>query len=314
MKKGDKTRYRAKPRAKVQGHARVAVEAYLNGLNTHVGRVTMRASLRTIAKFFDEGSTEDDFPWYTLKHDGVQRLRAHLVEKYQPRSVNRHLAALRRVLRSCWKLKLMSADDYSVAVDVRSSKLTGAPTGRRLQHEELRRLVNELSADGNLRDAAIVSLLYAAGFRRFEVAKLDVGDYDRAAGTVRVIGKGGKYRQVTLHEGWRAPVEAWLDARGASDKSTPMFPGDRGARNKRIDANGVSYVVRRACERAGLAHFTPHDLRRSFITDLLEAGVDLSTVRRVAGHESVDTTALYDRRGGKTEVEAVAKLKGPRDP
>jgi site-specific recombinase XerD len=158
------------------------------------------------------------------------------------------------------------------------------------------------------RDAAILALLYDSGPRRAEAVGLDVADYDREGGTLTVRGKGNKECLAHLGDASQAALEAWFYQRG-------FWPGTLFVsinKGGRLGTGGMSgqamlYIARRRTGQASVAAFSPHDLRRTFIGDLLDAGADLSTVRQLAGHAEIQTTARYDRRGEATKKRA-AKL------
>lgn len=287
--------------------AKDPVSAYLDSLSPS-SKPAMMDSMEVVARFF--GSTMVDLKWHELRYEQSQQVRNFLLKKYKSRTVNRHLAALRGVLKAAWRLDLMSTDDYHHAIDVKVVKIHEAPAGRRLDISELRKLIN--LEGGNKRDAAMISLLYAGALRRFEVAKVKCSDYVRETGQLTVRGKGNKVRQVTIHKAWRGPVEAWLDIYSNARSSDPLFPSVRLVNGRRKPMSLTNLTQRLELRRieAGVAPFTSHDMRRTLITNLIDAGTDLVVVKRIAGHESVNTTAAYDRRGKKEEDAAIDRLEG----
>ena len=151
---------------------------------------------------------------------------------------------------------------------------------------------------GPLRDRALVEVLYGTGARISEAVGLDLDDLDVDSGVVRLLGKGGKERIVPLGSYAARAVEAWTvrgrPAYAAAGRGTPaLFLGVRGARLSRQSA----WAVLRGCaERAGLTgHLSPHTLRHSFATHLLEGGADVRVVQELLGHASVTTTQIYTR-------------------
>jgi integrase len=107
-------------------------------------------------------------------------------------------------------------------------------------------------------------------------------------------------------------VEAWLQVRG--EKAGPLFCPIRQTgeiRLRRLGGESVAYILRRRQEQCGSATFTPHDLRRTFVSTLLEAGVDTFTVQKLAGHADPTTTARYDRRGETAKRRAAQSLSLP---
>lgn len=151
------------------------------------------------------------------------------------------------------------------------------------------------------RDVALLELLYAAGARVSEAVGLDLGDLDLDAGIVRLHGKGGKDRLVPVGEPACAAVRRWCDRGrptllGADGALQPaLFVNRRGARLGATDAHGR---VARAGIAAGLGHVTPHTLRHSFATHLLEGGADLRSVQELLGHVALETTQLYTHVSG----------------
>ncbi|KGN33340.1 tyrosine recombinase XerD [Knoellia sinensis KCTC 19936] len=149
---------------------------------------------------------------------------------------------------------------------------------------------------GSLRDRALLELLYGTGARISEAVGLDIDDVDVEAGVVRLEGKGGKQRLVPLGSYAKKTLTAYLvRGRGtfsAKGKGTPaIFLNQRGSRLSRQSAWSI---LRSAAERANLTgHLSPHTLRHSFATHLLEGGADVRVVQELLGHASVTTTQVY---------------------
>jgi integrase/recombinase XerD len=147
-----------------------------------------------------------------------------------------------------------------------------------------------------LRDRALLEVLYGCGARISEAVGLDIDDIDLSAGAVRLRGKGGKQRVVPLGSYAREATSAYL-VRGrplfaAKGVGTPaVFLNSRGGRLSRQSA---WTALRSAAERGGLAgRVSPHTLRHSFATHLLDGGADVRTVQELLGHASVTTTQIY---------------------
>lgn len=148
----------------------------------------------------------------------------------------------------------------------------------------------------SLRDKALLELLYGTGARISEAVGLDIDDVDMDAGIVRLEGKGGKQRLVPLGSYAKEALTAYLvRGRGTfsgKGKGTPaIFLNQRGSRLSRQSAWSI---LRAAAERANLTgHLSPHTLRHSFATHLLEGGADVRVVQELLGHASVTTTQVY---------------------
>ncbi|WP_243716670.1 site-specific tyrosine recombinase XerD [Actinomadura darangshiensis] len=146
-----------------------------------------------------------------------------------------------------------------------------------------------------LRDRALLELLYGSGARISEAVGLDVDDLDLRDGFARVAGKGGKARVVPIGDYAREAVDAYLvrarpELAGAGRGGPALFLNARGGR---LSRQGAWMVLRAAADRAQLSEVSPHTLRHSFATHLLDGGADVRVVQELLGHASVTTTQVY---------------------
>jgi len=145
------------------------------------------------------------------------------------------------------------------------------------------------------RDTAILELLYSSGLRVSELTNLTIGDVDCAAGMVRVLGKGSKERIVPVGAAALAALGRYLAERGNPDEAAPLFLGSRGGR---INRRAVAELVKRWSKAiASFKSVSPHTLRHTFATHLLEAGADLRSIQELLGHASLSTTQKYTHVG-----------------
>jgi site-specific recombinase XerD len=271
-------------------------------------RRTMHRALDTCAALLTSGRADAlscDWP----------ALRSLLAARYAAATANKHLAALRGVLRECGRLGLMTPEEERRAASLPGVRGSTLPRGRALSAGELRALFGAC-ADGTpagARDAALCAVLYGCGRRRVEAVALALADVEPETGAITVrVGKGNKQRVVYAANGGGAALRAWLAVRG--DKPGPLFwPIDRRGRltPRQLSDQAVLLILRRRAARAHVAGFSPHDLRRSMISDLLDAGADISTVQRLAGHANVTTTQRYDRRGEASKRTAASLIHVP---
>lgn len=145
-----------------------------------------------------------------------------------------------------------------------------------------------------LRDRLVLELLYATGIRVSELCGLDVDDADRSRRVVRVMGKGAKERSVPYGQPAEDALDAWL-RRGrpalVTARSGPALV--LGAKGGRLQPTSVRALVSRYADLAGLPHVSPHGLRHSAATHLLEGGADLRSVQEMLGHASLSSTQIY---------------------
>ena len=280
-------------------------------------RITMARSLHVVAGILTDDACRDAqmIDWGSLRYQHVAAIRTVLAERFAPSTANRHLSALRGVIKEAWRLKHMNAEEYRATIDVPGIKGETLPAGRAIPAGELRVLFAACNDGTNsgIRDAALLAILYGAGPRRSEVVNINLSDFDAETGELRILrGKGNKDRVVYATNGSAVALARWLDIRG--DAAGALFcPVNRGGRVtvRRMTSQAVLFVCKKRAEAAGIPEFSPHDLRRSCASDLLDAGADISVVSKLLGHASVQTTARYDRRDDRAKKRAVELLHIP---
>ena len=287
---------------------------YLAGLNTQSGRRTMRQALGVMAGLL--GGDCESLPWGAVRIEHTAVLRAQLATRYKAATVNKFMAALRGTLKAAWQLGMMSAEDYHLAASVRSVRGETLPRGRSASAGEIAALLDACQADqspAGARDAAVLALLYATGARRAEIAGLNLADYDAEAGRLILRGKGNKERASFVAGGAAAALADWLRERGPvpGPLFCPVLQGGRILDGQGLTPAAVYNVLTKRCAEAGVRPLSPHDLRRTFVSDLLDAGADIATVQKMAGHANVQTTSKYDRRPDEARRKAAGLLHVP---
>jgi integrase/recombinase XerD len=230
-----------------------------------------------------------------------------------PTSLRRRAAALKGFYRFAYGEGLIEVDVAShLDLPRQSRRLPDT-----LDVDDVERLL-EAASTGGVRDRALLELLYAAGLRVSEAIGLDREDLSLDGAFVRVIGKGDRERLVPIGDEALDWLTTWIDgdravllARHHVDpvRGGPLFLGDRGRRLARQQAWAA---VARAARGAGLAgRVSPHTLRHSFATHLLEGGADLRVVQELLGHASISTTQLYTHVTGE-RIRDVYRRAHPR--
>jgi integrase len=241
-------------------------------------------------------------PWTRIGYAELCSVRAELLRRGKaPSTINATLAALRGVVRTAFGLGLVPADAVLRLDHVKLVRGTALPAGRSLTPGEISKLLRVCRQDSTgagSRDGAMITVMAFVGLRRAEVVGLTMDDVDRRRGRLLVrSGKGGRQRELVLPGAVRRALSDWLRLRGRG--AGALFcrvKADAGGAHHSLSAQRVyDVVVARALE-AGIPRCTPHDLRRTFVTQLLDRDVDLNTVRQLAGHSDLQTTARYDRR------------------
>ena len=281
------------------------------------GRRTQAAALDTLARALSGGRLgARELPWHLLRYPHTAALRSWLVETYQVGTARTYLSALRGVLRECWRLELLSTDEYERARDLEAVRGEVLPRGRSLSGGELRAIFEALAIDErpiSRRNACALVLLVGAGVRRSELAGLQLDQVDTESGRVEVRqGKGRKDRVCWLPPSALPAVRDWLAVRGPAPGPL-LLPVRKGGRleERPLSAQAVRDLCQDLARLAATEPFSPHDLRRTWTGDLLDASGDLAIVQQLAGHASPATTSRYDRRPEATHRPAAELLHVP---
>lgn len=287
------------------------VAAYLARLAPG-SRRAMHQVLRVIAAAL--GGDLPSVAWHELRYSKTQASRAMLAGRYSPSTANKALSALKGVLQEAFRLGLMDADAYYRASDLRPVKGSRVLRGRALNLREVGLLFGacERGSNQGLRDAAALALCFGGCMRRAEAVHVDVAEYDAPRRTITILGKGNKQRRIYLNKQMAVVVESWLGTRRS--KPGPLLlavnKADR-IEHRRLSPEAIAVLLKRLAVQAGVEAVSPHDLRRTFVSQLLNAGADLSTVQTLAGHSNPATTVRYDRRGEEIQRRAVELLAIP---
>jgi len=226
-----------------------------------------------------------------------RRLRRYLAEmdraRYSKRTIARRLAATRSFYRYLVRRELISSSPAAVLATPKAPRRLPDVASESLIDQLL--ALPEVTTPSGLRDLAILELLYASGIRVSELSGLDLGDVDMASATVRVMGKGSRERIVPIHPLAIKRIREYLtNGRPSLDKGKSQGALFLNRLGTRLRADGVRRMLERYLQELGQsARITPHDLRHSFATHLLEGGADLRTVQELLGHVALSTTQIY---------------------
>lgn len=287
------------------------LDAFAAGL-TDVSSATSRAYLADVeafAEWAERGAIDDPA---SVDRRMLRRYLAFLdTRRYSRRTVARKASSLRRYFAWC-------ARRGHVASDPASGLSAPSGTGRLprvLRDDELDALlgsgpVHEPPTARDIRDLAVIELLYGSGLRVAELCSLSIRDLDLDAAVVEVTGKGDKRRRVPLSEPSVAAIRRWLEAGRAEmqvsgvDADGAVFVNARGRRLGPRD-------VRRIIDRRAVAPTHPHALRHTFATHLLDGGADLRAVQELLGHSALTTTQHYTHVS-KERLRGVVDATHPR--
>ena len=228
-----------------------------------------------------------------VNHLLLRRYLALLGKRAKKSSVGRKLAAIRSFFRFLVRQGMVAINPAElIATPKKENRLPF-----HLDIDQVTTLVEAPQEDDKhaLRDRAILELLYSCGLRVSELTGLAIGDLDLSGGMVRVLGKGGKERIVPVGSRAIEAIRGYLQGRGELGGSGALFLNTRGQRiNRRSVARIVDLHVLRI---AAFKRISPHILRHTFATHMLEGGADLRAIQELLGHASLSTTQKYTHVG-----------------
>ncbi|MFP4512463.1 MAG: tyrosine-type recombinase/integrase [Acidimicrobiales bacterium] len=302
------------------------IEGWLRAYSSGASRRTMESALRSIAMHADDGpnGTRMDltqFPWELLADQiFYEAVQTRILSSVEHATANRYISAMRSVAKRCAVAGLADPSTLAETLDnVRCTRRRGSP-GRRFDLDTTGLLTvlwvcrQDFNPVIGARDMAIISLAASTGARRSAVVGLDLDDVSADLRSVhfRTV-KGGGDHHSPLHHRSTEHLDAWLGFRGHT--KGPLFTclvKGGGVTQRRLSDHQFWKILRHRGDEAHLGYApTPHDLRRWFVTSLLDGDVDLFTVARAVGHTSPVTTFQYDKRPAQRIKEAVDKLDLP---
>ncbi len=237
----------------------------------------MREALDKLADWASEGRCgPNDLPWHLLTLEHTAALRTRLGATLAPATANKHMAALRGVLRQCWLRGSISEETFRRVTDLPPVRGESPRRTAGLRDEDFVQLLRVCIDDdkpSGARDAALLSLLRSPCLRRAEAVALDLADYDAAAGTLRIRPPGRESKDATRRLAVESPgrhaLDRWILIRGR--EPGPLFyPINKGGRfeRRRLSEQAIYIACQKRASEAGLAPTSPEDLRRQPVETL----------------------------------------------
>jgi integrase/recombinase XerC len=272
---------------------KIEIEEFLGYLGTerNVSPHTLKAyrgDLEMFREFLVRESGSEVSPG-TVNHLAIRRYLALLHKDHRKSSIGRSLAAI----RALFKYLLREGQVRKNPAELVSAPKKEKKVPFHLNIDEVTALVEAPREDdlSGLRDKVILETLYSCGIRLSELTGMNVGDVDLGKGLVRVLGKGGKERIVPLGRHAASAVSAYLAARRDPPFDSPFILNARGGR---LTGRSVARIIDKYILRiAAMKKISPHTLRHTFATHLLEGGADLRAIQELLGHASLSTTQKY---------------------
>lgn len=281
------------------------IELYLLSLNSENSRQQTKSVCKAIFGFSDDKSAKK-YNWKLFNHQFVIKKIAELEAKgLTYRSINSYLSILKGVAKQCWYLGKITAVSYMHINHIPNRKGSREVAGRKLENSEVEELFSVCANDANktrgLRSAAMLSLGIFMGLRREEIAKLKRDDLDFESGTCKVTGKGNKQVTIPIASLAVPYIKLWYKECNLQGVYGRYVFGSIHSSGKILNLSGirgeaVMYSYKQVVSKSGVKNkTTPHDMRRTLITNLLDQNISPRVVQAIARHSKVDTTLGYDR-------------------
>ena len=207
-----------------------------------------------------------------------------------PRSIQRHLSSAKGFFRFLKKNSIIRSSPFDLITAPKAPNYLPEV----LSPEDVSQLLNFKPSDSlEMRDLAIVELMYSSGLRVSEAANINLEDFEEEMSFLRVLGKGSKTRLVPIGRYAKAAIENWVLERSKfSDESSALFINLKGSR---LTVRSIQLRLKRLALKQGLPSIHPHMLRHSFATHMLESSGNLRTIQELLGHSSLSTTQIYTK-------------------
>lgn len=277
-------------------------------------RRSIASQLTSLSKLMQWDETEREQRLYQVDYAQAMLIRQTLTAAdWSARSINRAMIAIRGIVKVAVLQGKAQQQQLAQLESIQQLK-HGEHQGTALTTKQVEQLIYQLRADLSpigYRNLLVFALLLGTGLRRSELVALTLKDYDKTQKTLLVRhGKGNKSRIAYLPEWTLEYMQAWLRIRSQADGYLlcSVYADGRVKTHEAMHDSTVYRLIKQKLQDIGVENGSPHDLRRTFITRLLSQSVDINTVRQMAGHSTISTTTIYDKRDHEFMKQAAAQL------
>jgi len=289
-------------------------ELFLSRL-AKTGRRSLRSQLTVTAQLLEWPNEDvENLPFHQLNYAQIEALkRQRLDDNKSPRTVNLMLFALKSIVKTGFLMGQVTDRQWRQVQAIKRLTVNPSNRGKALVPASVNKLISHTEQDKRLtgiRDSCMLALFVSTGLRRFELSHLMIEDIQLTNHLVIVkSGKGKKPRQQPMPTWTVLYIKRWLDVKATTTGYlfNPVWVNFIKT-DKRLSCAAIYQVVKARTLAATGIDISPHDLRRTYITELLNQKVDLSTASKLAGHANITTTQIYDKRNESVIRDAVALL------
>jgi site-specific recombinase XerD len=299
---------------------------YLATLGSPQSVQSCRSRLNRVASFYN--ATWDSFDWTGITYsDVVLSLRKILASGSSYLTANQTLSFLKGVLRQAWLSGQYHSEEFQKVHAIKKFKGCRLPVGQALPKGQVNKLFESCSNDVNqvrgLRDAVVLSLGFHMALRRSEIGRVKMKDLDLDRLTLRIIGKGNKEAELPIPTICATHLESWMTVREEQTDAHNVYdggfllgkvhnPGGQLGCLIGLRGEAIAEILSQVVERSSLIlakKLTPHDMRRTRITEWLHAG-NARIAQKLARHADIQTTLIYDRGDAWPEMCALQEVCG----
>ena len=269
------------------------INEYINFISQvkNLSNNTANSYLRDLKKFSDFVEKLNISKYSEITDDICSAWIGDLFTKnINPRSIQRHISSAKGFFKFLKKNNVVNSSPFELI----TAPKTPNNLPEVLSPEDVEQLLNfKPTSVVEIRDLAIIELIYSSGLRVSETVSIDLNDFEEDMSFLRILGKGSKTRLVPVGKYAKSAINEWLIERNKIINNTnALFLNSRG---KRIGIRSVQLRLRKMALKQGLAPIHPHMLRHSFATHMLESSGDLRTIQELLGHSSLSTTQIYTK-------------------
>jgi len=269
------------------------INEYINFISQvkNLSNNTAKSYLRDLKKFSDFVEKLHISKYSEITDDICSAWIGDLFTKnINPRSIQRHISSAKGFFKFLKKNNVVNSSPFELI----TAPKTPNNLPEVLSPEDVEQLLKfKPTSVIEIRDLAIIELIYSSGLRVSETININLNDFEEDMSFLRILGKGAKTRLVPVGKYAKSAINAWLIERNKIINSTDaLFLNLRG---KRISIRSVQLRLRKMALKQGLAPIHPHMLRHSFATHMLESSGDLRTIQELLGHSSLSTTQIYTK-------------------
>ena len=269
------------------------INEYINFISQvkNLSNNTANSYLRDLKKFSDFVEKLNISKYSEITDDICSAWIGDLFTKnINPRSIQRHISSAKGFFKFLKKNNVVNSSPFELI----TAPKTPNNLPEVLSPEDVEQLLKfKPTSVIEIRDLAIIELIYSSGLRVSETININLNDFEEDMSFLRILGKGSKTRLVPVGKYAKSAINEWLIERNKIINSTnALFLNSRG---KRISIRSVQLRLRKMALKQGLAPIHPHMLRHSFATHMLESSGDLRTIQELLGHSSLSTTQIYTK-------------------